>query len=119
MVYSHSYPFDLAFYAKSREPAWVIEDWPTIPKRDNWRNELVDAARFNPALGREVLVTFNNLIPRMCQTDNRTFWIRGDQWELGRWPFLREAEPFFKQEDDGRVWRVVTDSAFKTKFCQP
>ena len=64
-------------------------------------------------------MNFSSLIPRMCETQDRVFWIRGDQWELGRWPFLREVEPFFKQLDDGRVWRVVTDAAFKAKYCLP
>jgi hypothetical protein len=118
MVYSHSYPFDLAFYVQARKPAWVVEDWPAIPKRDNWRNELVDAARFNPALGQEVLVTFDTLVPRMCQNPNRVFWVRGDQWEQVRWPFLRGVAPFFRQPDDGQVWRVVIDDDFRAKYCQ-
>ncbi len=116
-IYSHSFPFDLAFYSGARHPAWVVDDWPAIPVGDNWRNELLDATRFSPALGKEVMVSFTELIPRMCQTTDRGFWLRGDQWEAGRWSFLEGLAPVLQQADDGRLWRVKTDAAFKARFC--
>ncbi|MEP7056508.1 MAG: glycosyltransferase family 39 protein [Caldimonas sp.] len=49
--------YDLPFYARLARPALVASDWsdPEIQHRDNWRRELFDAARFDPAKGREVL----------------------------------------------------------------
>jgi 4-amino-4-deoxy-L-arabinose transferase-like glycosyltransferase len=43
--------FDVPFYARLREAATVLDDWddPTIPQRDNWRKELLDAGRFDAA----------------------------------------------------------------------
>ncbi|MCX7222757.1 MAG: dolichyl-phosphate-mannose--protein mannosyltransferase, partial [Burkholderiales bacterium] len=98
-------------------PAWVVENWPTIPKRDNWRNELVDAANFNPAIGKEVLVTQPELIPRLCQTTDKIFWLRSHDWGPAAYPFLKEIEPFFTQENGSRIWKIKTDTVFKEKVC--
>jgi len=49
--------FDVPFYARLAEPVPIIGDWddPEIPRHDNWRKELLDAARFDPAAGARVL----------------------------------------------------------------
>ena len=118
-VYVRSYPFDLAFYAGAVEPAWVVESWKTIPKRDNWRNELADAAQFNPPVGQQTLIDFQELMVRICASDNRVFWVRGDQWAASLLPFLLNTPPFFAQPDDGRLWRIKSDAEFKAKLCTP
>lgn len=50
--------FDVPFYARLAQPPLVLENWddPGIPRRDDWRKELLDAARFAPDGGRSVLV---------------------------------------------------------------
>ena len=98
-------------------PAWVVENWETIPKRDNWRNELADAAQFNPALGQRTLINFKEFFSRLCQSENRVFWIRGDEWVVQYLPFLVSIAPFFVQPDGGRVWKIKSDSEFKAKLC--
>lgn len=117
IIYSHSFPFDLAFYSGVRRPAWVVDNWPAVPAGDNWRNELLDATRFNPVLGKEVMVNFEDLVPRLCQTNDKVFWLRGDDWEGLRWPFLHGLAPAHRQADDGRLWRIKTDADFKSRFC--
>jgi len=61
--------YDLPFYAGLREPVRVASDWadPQIPRRDNWRKELADAARFDPARGRELLWPIGRLAELACQ----------------------------------------------------
>ncbi len=41
--------FDVPFYARLAQPPIVLSRWddPDIPRRDNWRKELHDAARFD------------------------------------------------------------------------
>jgi hypothetical protein len=117
LVYLRAFPFDLPFYIGNRSPAWVVENWPSIPKRDNWRNELADAANFNPSLGNVVLITEHGLVPRLCETSDKVFWLRSDDWGPAAYPFLREIEPFFTQSNGGRVWKIKTDAAFKLKVC--
>ncbi len=117
LVYLRAFSFDLPFYIGNRNPAWVVENWPTIPKRDNWRNELADAANFDPALGKIVLITEHGFVPRLCETNDKVFWVRSDAWGPAAYPFLRETEPFFTQGNGGRVWKIKTDMAFKSKVC--
>ena len=117
LVHLRVFPFDLPFYIGNRQPAWVVENWPAIPKRDNWRNELVDAANFNPAIGKVVLVTELELIPRLCQASDKIFWIRSHDWGPAAYPFLRGMEPFFTQGNGGRIWKIKTDTVFKEKVC--
>jgi hypothetical protein len=116
-VYVRSYPFDLAFYAGATEPAWVVENWENLPKRDNWRNELADAARFNPEVGKRTLINFKELVARLCASEQRVFWVRGDRWIVQHLPFLQQIPPFFEQPDGGRVWKLETDAVFKAKLC--
>jgi hypothetical protein len=116
-VYVRSYPFDLAFYAGATEPAWVVENWENLPKRDNWRNELSDAARFNPEVGKQTLINFKEFVVRLCASEQRVFWVRGDQWIVQHLPFLLQIPHFFEQPDGGRLWKLETDTAFKAKLC--
>ena len=116
-VYVRSYPFDLAFYAGATQPAWVVEHWETLIKRDNWRNELADAAQFNPQLGRETLIDFKEFVRRLCASEQKVFWLRGDEWVVAHLPFLQQISPFFVQPDGGRAWKLETDAAFKAKLC--
>ena len=68
-------PFnDLAFDAQL-ERVLVASDWddPDIPKRDNWRKELADGARFDPLRGREVLWPIAQLARLTCRS--QTLWL--------------------------------------------
>ena len=49
--------FDLPVYAGLRQPPVVLADWadPGIDQRDNWRKELRDAGRFDPAAAARLL----------------------------------------------------------------
>lgn len=77
-----SLPFDLPLYAQLKKPMWILDDWtsPDIAKRDNWRKELFDAARFAPAVGGDdVLVTPEQMRDRMCAPEmaHRRIWVWG------------------------------------------
>jgi hypothetical protein len=49
--------FDVPFYARMTAPPIMLADWddPLIPTHDNWRKELHDAARFDPAAAAQRL----------------------------------------------------------------
>jgi hypothetical protein len=49
--------YDVPFYAGLNEPPIIVSTWsdPEIPKRDNWRKELYDAAQFDPARAHQLL----------------------------------------------------------------
>src|SRR5439155_8905810 len=68
VVMVDEYFFDLPFYADLKRPAIIASDWddPDLPKHDNWRKELHDAARFDPALGKQVLWPLARLDELSC-----------------------------------------------------
>lgn len=57
VVMVDEYAYDVPFYARLARPVIITGDWadPEIPRRDNWRKEIFDAARFDPALARTLL----------------------------------------------------------------
>ena len=62
------------------KPSWVVDDWlnPEIPIRDNWRKELYDAAKFDPAVGRQVLISNEEFKARLCRAGRRSLWVWGN-----------------------------------------
>jgi len=68
VVMVDEYFYDLPFYADLRRPVLIASGWddPELPRHDNWRKELYDAARFDPALGARVLVPLARLEALAC-----------------------------------------------------
>ena len=68
VVMVQAYYYDVPFYARLDRPVVIADDWsdPEIPKRDNWRKEIFDAARFDPPLGRELLQPLDKLAAQTC-----------------------------------------------------
>lgn len=61
--------FDLRLQARLAAAPAVLGDWDTLRAQggDNWRRELIDAARFDPAAGAQVLWTPERLARERCQ----------------------------------------------------
>lgn len=51
---SGAYPYDLPFYAQSRKPMVVLEDWPRLRREvgDGWQRELFEGADFDSEAAR-------------------------------------------------------------------
>ncbi len=118
LVMVSNYPFDLAQYLQAPKPAWVVDDWnnPDIPKRDNWRKELFDAAKFDPLTGEKVLVSQATFMARACATDNARFWVWAGVEDAQRYGFLNTETPKVSNGDRA-IWLLVSDAAFKAKYC--
>lgn len=116
-IFIDIYPFDSAFYTGSKEPAWVVTGWKSLTKGDSWRHELSDAAQFNPTLGADVLVNYDDLLPRMCAAPDRTYWVRIQDYDVARWPFLVNQSPLYEAKDGGRWFKVIVDVGFRTLWC--
>jgi 4-amino-4-deoxy-L-arabinose transferase-like glycosyltransferase len=84
LVYADNDFYDLRFYARIDAPAIVLSDWadPELPRRDNWRKEMFDAARFDAAAGRATLWPWQRLNEVACG-DGRT-WIVATADQLPR-----------------------------------
>jgi 4-amino-4-deoxy-L-arabinose transferase-like glycosyltransferase len=72
--------YDVPYVAGLKQPPLVASDWsdPQIPQRDNWRKELYDAARFDPARAREVLRPLGRLPALACHPHAVWFLVRPD-----------------------------------------
>ncbi|MFD4840286.1 ArnT family glycosyltransferase [Achromobacter sp. NPDC058515] len=115
----HAYPFDLALYARAPRPAWVVDDWlnPEVTARDNWRKELHDAAKFDPATGREVLISAAQFNARLCAApEGARFWVWGRHADGAVYAPLQGLQP----EAGGvvnAVWRVEANAALRQRVC--
>ncbi|MFM9921979.1 glycosyltransferase family 39 protein [Variovorax sp. H27-G14] len=70
-----SYLYEIPFYWNLREPVLVSDDWQAAAHdtRDNWRKEIFDASRFDPARATATLLDRAHLAPTLCVP--RATWI--------------------------------------------
>lgn len=68
VVMVDEYYYDVPFYARLERPVLIASHWadPELPKRDNWRKEVYDAARFDPVLGAQLLMPLEELQAPAC-----------------------------------------------------
>src|SRR5690606_35570030 len=69
--------YDLNFYLRTADPAWVVADWDAADLRetDNWRKELFEAASFAPASADNLLVRQYDLVSRLCSLQDGNVWL--------------------------------------------
>jgi 4-amino-4-deoxy-L-arabinose transferase-like glycosyltransferase len=86
--------YDLRFYARVQSPAIVLSNWadPELQHLDNWRKELLDAARFAPEQGRALLWGWARLPQVVCHSGQ--VWLVAGPDKLPRLAALR-AEVVF------------------------
>jgi 4-amino-4-deoxy-L-arabinose transferase-like glycosyltransferase len=99
VVFVGRYPYDLPFYARLETPAQVLDEWqsPAIPKHDDWRKELYDAAQFDPVLGRHQLIGHEALPALLCAHERS--WIVASDAQRQAAPALRGAHEVARVKD--------------------
>lgn len=117
----YSYNFDLPFYARSKNPTWVIDDWndPKIGAHDNWRKELLDASLLAPDVGRSALILPDQFRQRMCASSNKSFWILGEPIDETIYYDALHGVAFLPGDAKHVLWHVTTDGAYKASHCEP
>lgn len=112
------YYYDVPFYARLREPVFVVDDWsrPDIAQRDNWRKELVDAGQFAPELAARLLVTSEALPAALC--GQAVSWVVASQSLRDTFPFLVQAQAVHTVRDV-TLWRIDgrETSEFTARNC--
>lgn len=105
-----SYAYDLGFYAGLKAPARVVDDWRDreATRRDNWRKELKDAGRFDPARAADILIGREALAPVLCAAP--ATWILGEPEAARREPLLAAAPPL-ATESGLALWRITPTQA--------
>ncbi|MGB3436064.1 ArnT family glycosyltransferase [Achromobacter sp.] len=115
----HTYPFDLALYARAAQPAWVVDDWldPEVPVRDNWRKELYDAAQFDPETGGQVLLSPAEFNARLClAAEGSRYWVWGTAADNPVYLPLQGLAPVVSSVKYV-MWRVDVDAALRQRVC--
>ncbi|MNT05436.1 Undecaprenyl phosphate-alpha-4-amino-4-deoxy-L-arabinose arabinosyl transferase [compost metagenome] len=115
----HAYPFDLALYARAPRPTWVVDDWinPEVPVRDNWRKELYDAARFDPATGQQVLISAEQFNARLCAApEGARFWVWGNHEDGAVYTPLQGLHAAVSGVKHA-MWRLDVDAALRQRVC--
>ena len=84
VVYVDAMLYDFAVVADLKEPVIVASAWNdgTVMQRDNWRKELYESARFDPALGARLLWPIDRLAELACGDQATWYVARSDntQW---------------------------------------
>ena len=109
VVMVDEYFYDLPFYADLKQPALIASDWddPDVPRRDNWRKELYDAARFEPSLGKHVLRPLARLDALSCGPG--TTWFVATPAQAPRIAALTGAQRVYADRSS-ELWRVLSRS---------
>ena len=98
------YPYDLPFYLQTDQRLIVVADWPLARRLqlDDWRTELMDGARFDPAAG--TVLQEPDVLKAAAQ--------RPDAWVFS---MLQEAPRGFALVRQGRYWGLYRSLASAAK----
>ncbi len=105
VVMVDAYYYDVPFYAQLARPVIIAADWadPEIARHDNWRKEVFDAARFDPALAQQVLRPLTELDTMACGAT--AVWFIVPASHAGRVSGQPRAARAFADERT-ELWRV-------------
>lgn len=95
--------FDVPFYARLAGPPVLLADWnaPGFAARDDWRKELRDAARFEPAQGARLLWPLERAAELPCGAA-RLWWLAPHDWQP---PAAAGAATRVLQGRSATLWR--------------
>jgi len=101
-----SYYYEIPFYWNLREPVLVSDDWQTAATdtRDNWRKEMSDAGRFEPARAAATLLDRTRLASALCVP--RATWIVGANTAHLANPWLLKAQ-LVAVNEGAAAWRFA------------
>ena len=96
---------DVQFEARLAHPPLVASSWgdPEIPKRDNWRKELADTARFDPARAAELLYPLDRLPALVCR--GQRVWLVAQAGDAARLAAVPGAA-LVLQGRHAQLWRA-------------
>jgi hypothetical protein len=119
VVALHTYPFSLPFYLRLGDPVRVVEDWdqPQLLRKDTWRKELSEAARFaDPARVRTILLTPEQFARELACARDQALIIIGEERFAAAYPEVARL-PRIASLGRYAVWRQPAGSAGEAPRC--
>ena len=118
IVMIDGYQYDLPFYLRSTKPSWVISNWldPEIPQRDDWRKELFDAGKFDPATAQAVLLTPEKFTEQLCQHQSGSLWLWSKSGGTAALSWLEEL-PTVGKSAKHSLWQLTPEMIRKLPVC--
>jgi 4-amino-4-deoxy-L-arabinose transferase-like glycosyltransferase len=106
VVMLDAFYYEIPFYWQLKNPIVVAGDWTPsrLETQDNWRNELHDAAQFEPRLGADLLVDAAALPALLCQP--RVSWLIAPSNAQIAHPWLAHTE-LLAFTKEAAVWRFA------------
>ena len=100
------YFYEIPFYWRLHQPVRILSDWQAgdIDGHDDWRKEIADAARFDPARAAYTLVERAQVAAVLCQP--RTTWLIGPSNALLANPWITNFPPVAVNERVA-AWRFA------------
>ncbi len=110
------YRYDLDFYLRTGQPAWVVSNWddPSVKTQDTWRKELYDASLFEPEAAARTLIEPKIFMARLCEVRPQAWWLLGDNETVSEFPWVA-GMAVYARYGKLRVWRVAPGPA--PSFC--
>ncbi|VTU20682.1 Undecaprenyl phosphate-alpha-4-amino-4-deoxy-L-arabinose arabinosyl transferase [Variovorax sp. PBL-H6] len=105
-----AYYYELPFYWELQRPALVLAEWHSqaVAQRDDWRRELYEAGRFDPARSAALLVDLGNVRETLCVP--QASWLIGSSSAPAVLPWLAKAH-LVAVNGDTAVWRFDGSAA--------
>jgi hypothetical protein len=105
LVVVSNYPFSLPFYLRRPAPLRIVEDWQQswVTHKDTWRRELYEAAKFDPARGKLLLLE-PPAMRLFLACSSRTVWLIAPSAVAERLPQLAGLQRIGQVGDEG-IWR--------------
>ena len=118
IVMIDQYQYDLPFYLRSKKTPWVVGNWqePSIPMKDNWRKELLDAGKFSAQAKQEHLISPEELTTRLCAHRDSIYWIWAAHTAARDLHWLTDAERVFSN-DKNSLWKFQPSHSTLTAKC--
>ena len=100
------YVYELSFYGRLDGPAVVALDWEAARRegRDNWRKELIDAARFDTARASTTLIPREGVAAALCAARSAS-WLVGASGAPRHYPVLAQAT-LVAQQGELMLWKL-------------
>ncbi|GAA4330466.1 glycosyltransferase family 39 protein [Variovorax defluvii] len=105
-----AYDYELPFYWRLARPVLVLADWSpeAVLRHDDWRKELFEAGRFDPARSKALLIDLTHVRDALCVP--HATWLVGAAVAPTVLPWLAQARRV-AVDGDSAVWRFAGGAA--------